>query len=116
MPIKRKWLNPSASMNKGSIHWGLQVDKECLKWPDVILEIRDCSRKVDLDVSFHNEKGRKAALQKVKLIEEAITDLYEQIESFKFPPEIPKKVLTAKQKRIKVLRKELFKLEDEVDI
>lgn len=69
---KRDWLNPEDSSDTGAIHHrcGVEEYDEPCSYIDAALQVRDCSRSVDLEFSCYDEKSYNERLIKIdKIIE-----------------------------------------------
>lgn len=79
----RDWLNEIDSPDTGSVQWSVEAMKYSPRIPPDIcasISIRDCSRKVELDFSCHNEKSFKEKMNKLNLLISHLEEMKESME------------------------------------
>lgn len=79
----RDWLNEIDSPDTGSVQWSVEVVRYNSDIrPDICahISIRDCSRKVELDFSCHNEKSFKEKMNKLNLLVSHLEEMKESME------------------------------------
>lgn len=79
----RDWLNEIDSPDTGSVQWSVEaVRYNSDIRPDICasISIRDCSRKVELDFSCHNEKSFKDKMNKLNILISHLEEMKESME------------------------------------
>ena len=74
---KRIWLNSAASPDTGAMMVDVEVNEY---YTTASLQIRDCSRKVELDFSSRNKRELKSRLRKVDSMIEVLQAMKDKME------------------------------------